>query len=82
MFCNVIVTRPFDQVFSYKLKKGQIVKLGSVVIVPFGKSKNEIGMVHSVSKNITLNKDYKIKEVERVFESIILSKNIIKFIFG
>ena len=36
MFCNVVVTRPFDQVFTYKLKKGQNVKEGSIVNVPFG----------------------------------------------
>jgi primosomal protein N' (replication factor Y) len=81
MFCNVIVTRPFDQAFTYKLKKGQIVKEGSVVSVPFGRSKNQIGMVLSVCQKITPNQDYKIKEVEKVFELINLSKNIIKFIF-
>ena len=48
MFCNVIVTRPFDQIFTYKLKRGQIVKEGSVVSVPFGRSNNQIAMVESV----------------------------------
>ena len=81
MFCNVIVTRPFDQIFTYKVKKDQIVKVGSIVSIPFGKSKNQIGMVESISNNITFNKNYLIKEVEEVFESIILSKNIIKFIY-
>ena len=81
MFCNVIVTRPFDQIFTYKLKKGQIVKVGSIVSIPFGRSNNQIGMVESVAENITLNNNYKIKEVEKVFESILLSKNIIKFIY-
>ena len=81
MFCNVIVTRPFDQIFTYKLKKGQIVKIGSIVSVPFGKSKNQIGMVQSISKSITLNNHFIIKEVENVFNSITLSKKIIKFIY-
>jgi primosomal protein N' (replication factor Y) (superfamily II helicase) len=81
MFCNVIVTRPFDQIFTYKLKKGQIIKEGSIVSVPFGKSNNQIGMVESVSKNLNLNNNYKIKEVEKVFDSIILNTNIIKFIY-
>ena len=81
MFCNVIITRPFDHAFTYKLKKDQIVKVGSIVNVPFGKTKYQIGMVESVSKNITLNNDYQIKEVERVFNSIELNKNIIKFIY-
>jgi len=80
MFCNIIVTRPFDQIFTYKLKKGQIAKEGSIVRVPFGKSKNQIGMVDSVSKNVKINNNYKIKEVEIVFESITLNKNIIRFI--
>jgi primosomal protein N' len=49
MFCNVIITRPFDQVFTYKLKEGQAAKEGSVVLVPFGKSKNQIGMVSQIN---------------------------------
>ena len=81
MFCNVIVTRPFDQIFTYKLKRDQIVKEGSIVSIPFGRSNNQIAMVESVFKNINFNNDYKIKEVEKVFELITLSKNIIKFIY-
>ena len=81
MFCNVIITRPFDQTFTYRLKKDQIVKEGSIISIPFGKSKKQIGMVESVFKNISSNNNYKIKEVERVFESITLSKNIIEFIY-
>ena len=81
MFCNVIITRPFDQVFTYKLKKGQIVKEGSIVRVPFGRVKNQIGMVSSLVKNIEIIRDYKIKEIEIIFDSIILSKNIIQFIY-
>ena len=81
MFCNVIVTRPFDKTFTYKLKKNQIVKEGSIVSIPFGKSNNQIGMIESVVKKTTLNHNYNIKEIERVFESVTLSKNIIKFIY-
>ena len=51
MFCNVIVIGPFDQVFTYKLKVGQVVKEGSIVSIPFGKSKNQIGMVKSIFHN-------------------------------
>ena len=78
MFCNVIVTRPFDQVFTYNVKIDQIIKEGSIVSVPFGRSKNQIGMVESVFKTKTFTSDYKIKNIERVFDSIILSKSIIK----
>ena len=81
MFCNVIITRPFDQIFTYKLKKDQIVKEGSIVVVPFGRSNSQIGMVDCIYKTITHNNDYKIKEVERVFDSITLRKNIIKLIY-
>ena len=47
MYCNLIVTRPFNQVFTYdtgntKVKKGQI------AIVPVGKS-IEIGMIVEIS---------------------------------
>ena len=55
MFCNVIITRPFDQIFTYKLKKGQDVERGSIVSIPFGKSGNQIGMVDSIfKKKLTL----------------------------
>ena len=67
MFCNVIVTRPFDQTFTYNLKEGQILKEGSIVSVPFGKSVNQIGMVDSVFKKINFQNDFKIKEIENSF---------------
>ena len=81
MFCNIIITRPFDQIFTYKLKKGQTVEKGSIVSIPFGKSGNQIGMVESIFRKKLTNNDYKIKEVETVFESVILNSNIIKFIY-
>ena len=80
MFCNVIVTRPFNQVFTYKFKKEQPVKIGSLVNVPFGKSNNQIGMVENIFDKIILNTDYKIKNINRVYETITFSKDIIKFI--
>ena len=54
MYCNLIVTRPFNQVFTYdtgntKVKKGQI------AIVPFGKS-IEVGMI--VEINVSKYKKY------------------------
>jgi len=80
MFCNVIIIRPFDQFFTYKFNKDQDVKEGSIVMVPFGKSKKEIGMVVNIFENIATSNQYKIKEIEKVYSSINLSKNIIKFI--
>ena len=63
MFCNVIVTRPFDQIFTYKLKKGQSVKEGSIVCVPFGKKKDQIGMVVELIEAPKPTKNFVIKEI-------------------
>ncbi|SVC88230.1 uncharacterized protein METZ01_LOCUS341084, partial [marine metagenome] len=80
MFCNVIVTRPFDQIFTYKLKKGQSVKEGTIVCVSFGKKKNQIGMVIELVDSPKPTKDFVIKEIEVVFSDIVFNKKIIKFI--
>ena len=80
MFCNIIVTRPFDQYFTYKLKKGQVVKEGVIVRVPFGKTKNQIGMVIETMQKLPEKNKYEIKNVEYIFEDILLSKQIIKLI--
>ena len=39
MYCNVIVTSPLDQLFTYKVRNKQLVQVGSIVLVPFGKKK-------------------------------------------
>ncbi len=80
MFCNVIITRPFDQFFTYKLKKGQIVKEGTIVQVPFGNSKNQLGMVLESFKALPKGKKYKIKNIEKVIDSVSLNKQTIKLI--
>ena len=80
MFCNIIITRPFDQYFTYKLKKGQIVKEGNIVRVPFGKTKNQLGMVIETMQTLPEKNEYEIKNVEYIFEDILLSKQIIKLI--
>ena len=80
MFCNVVVTRPFDQVFTYQLKNGQIVKEGSIVSVPFGKVNEQLGIVLEIIKSPVKPTKYKIKNVEKVFDSLVLSKSTIKFI--
>ena len=33
MYCNVLVTKPFDHTFTYKLKPDQLVTKGSIVLV-------------------------------------------------
>ena len=76
MYCNLIVTRPFNQVFTYdtgntKVKKGQI------AIVPFGKS-IEVGMI--VEINVSKS-DYKIKKVHKILSSIYFHDETINFIY-
>jgi len=80
MFCNIIVTRPFDHAFTYEIKKGQIIKEGSVVGVPFGKTKDQIGMVVQLMDKPLQTKNYTIKSIETIYESIVLEKTTIKFI--
>ena len=80
MFCNVIVTRPFDQFFTYKLRKGQIVKEGSIVSVPFGKTENQIGLVLETLDSVDTSGQYKIKYINKIFESVTFNQSTIKFI--
>ena len=47
MYYNIIIARPFDKVFTYKLDD-QSLEIGQIVIVPFGKAM-EVGMVMAVS---------------------------------
>jgi len=42
MYCNVLVVKPFDHTFTYKIKDDQKVKVGNIVNVPFGKKKDQI----------------------------------------
>jgi primosomal protein N' (replication factor Y) len=79
MYCNVIVTSPLDQLFTYKVRNKQLVQVGSIVLVPFGKKKDHIGMVVSlISKPLASNK-FRIKEIEHVYDNIIINKNLIHF---
>ena len=80
MFCNVIITRTFNQVFTYKLKKGQIVKEGSIVSAPFGKTKDQLGMVTELFDKVPNINNHKIKYIENILDYIILDKETIKFI--
>ena len=80
MYCNVLVTRPFDQSFTYKAKAKQIVKVGSVVSVSFGRKKDQIGIICSISNKQKEKGLYKIKEIDHVFDKIILNKKIIEFL--
>ena len=48
MYCNVLVTKPFDHTFTYKIKNDQNVKIGSIVSVSFGKKKDQIGIIYGL----------------------------------
>ena len=80
MYCNVIVTRPFDHAFTYRIKNNQKVKIGSVVSVPFGKKKDQLGMVYELINQPDKRETFAIKEIGYIFDKIVLNKNIIQFI--
>ncbi len=81
MYCDVLVTRPFDHTFTYKIRNDQNVKIGSVVSVSFGKKKDQIGIIYGLCGNkIKKNNSYTIKEIDHVYEGVFLNKKIIKFI--
>ena len=77
MYCNVLVTKPFDHTFTYKLKLDQSVKKGSIVLVPFGKKNDQIGMVCETYESIPENvRNIKLKEIKLVFVNLFLSVTV------
>ena len=75
MLYDVIVTRPFDKVFTYS-SKNKVLKVGQVVLVPFGK-KMETGIIWN--KNIE-KPQHQIKEISKIIDYIILKNTTIEFI--
>ena len=75
MYYNIIVARPFDQVFTYESDE-QTLEEGQIVIVPFGKAM-EVGMIMQVDVN---KPDYNIKKIETVINGIQLKEINIKFL--
>ena len=75
MLYDVIVTRPFDKVFTYSSTNEQL-EIGQVVLVPFGK-KIESGIIWK--KNVK-NPGYEIKEVTKICNDLILQNSSIDFI--
>ena len=51
MYCNVLVIKPFDHTFTYKIRTDQNIKLGNIVNVPFGNKKDQIGIVYELCEN-------------------------------
>ena len=75
MYYNIIIARPFDQVFTYELHD-QALEVGQIVIVPFGKAM-EVGMVMESDVN---KPNYTIKKIETVINGIQLKEINIKFL--
>ena len=71
MYCNVLVTKPFDHYFTYKFNIYQKVRRGSLILVPFGKKKDQIGLVYDLLDTLPKEIDkLHIKEIISVFETI------------
>ena len=81
MYCNVLVTKPFDQYFTYKFNIHQKIKRGSLVLVPFGKTKDQIGLVYDILDTLPKKVEkLHIKEILSVFKNICLNEKLIQFI--
>ena len=75
MYYNILVARPFDQVFTYE-SDDQTLEVGQIVIVPFGKAM-EVGMIMQTGVS---KPDYTIKKIETVTKGIQLNEINIKFL--
>ena len=75
MYCNVLVARPFDKVFTYESLENNI-SVGQVVIVQFGKS-IEIGIIWE--KNVK-KPNYKIKKISKIIDKLLINKTNLDFI--
>ncbi len=75
----VLLPKVFNHPFTYicNSKKIKNIKLGDIVLVPFGKKK-EIGVVWDKLKQT--KKSIKLKQIEKKVSSIVLNKKMIKFI--
>ena len=69
MYYNILVARPFDQVFTYE-SDDQTLEVGQIVIVPFGKAM-EVGMIMQADVS---KPDYTIKKIETVINGIQLKE--------
>ena len=70
MYYNIIVARPFDQVFTYESNE-QTLNIGQIVIVPFGKAM-EVGMIIEAGVN---KPEYKIKKIAKATVIQLLKEN-------
>ena len=81
MYCNVLVIKPFNQYFTYKIEEHQKIKVGHIVQVPFGNKSDLIGLVYEITNTIPKNiKEKQIKSIKFIYENIIINEKLIKFI--
>ena len=81
MYCNILVTKPFDQYFTYKFNINQKITRGSLVQVDFGKKKDQIGVVYDIVYSPPkIAEKLQLKEIKFVFENICLSEKLLQFI--
>jgi len=75
MYYNVIVAKPFDQVFTYEAEDNKL-KLGQLVIIPFGKIM-EVGIIIEID---VTKPDYKIKKINKILSGIQFNEINLKFL--
>ncbi len=81
MYCNILVTKPFDQYFTYKCNINHKIKRGSLVLVPFGRKKDQIGLVCEIIDVLPKKiEKIHIKKIISVFENIVLNEKLIQFV--
>ena len=78
MYCNILVTKPFEKCFTYELRANQKIKRGNIVIIPFGKNKDQIGLVYQISDSLPKEiKKIKIRKVGSIIKNICFSEKLI-----
>ena len=81
MFCKVILPLPIKNRFIYKYPKRMILRKGDIVLVPFGKRKDELALVYDLIEKDELDINIqKIKEIIKVVNNLRLNTKILKFI--
>lgn len=77
MICEILLPLPIRKTFYYKVKNFELVKVGSLVKVEFGK-KIIVGLV--INLNPIKNFDRPLKSILKVFSDVRFSKEILKSI--
>ena len=81
MYCNILITKPFNHTFTYKLKPHQSVNKGNIVLIPFGKKNDQIGMVYETYNSLPkIARNIRLKEIKLVFVNLCFNKKLIEFI--